>query len=221
MSSGILCCVVSRGTTILAKYAGLGLTMAGNLSQAADQVLAKITPGDTRVTLDHGDFQSHYISAGGIITLAIAKTGFDRLVAFEFLEKIAEKFKTQYGHRANSAIAYAMNNDFSLVIANEMNRYNNPDKIKVLQKDLESVKVQMNENVEVVMQRGEKLDVLIEKTEILSNNSSTFRRNATTLQRKIWWKNMKLTIGAVVGVIILIYIIVSFSCGGLAWQNCV
>ena len=28
--SGILCCVVSRGTTILAKYAGL----AGNLSQA-------------------------------------------------------------------------------------------------------------------------------------------------------------------------------------------
>ena len=32
---------------------------------------------------------------------------------------------------------------------------------------------------------------------------------------------MKLTVGAVVGVIILIYIIVSFSCGGLSWPNCV
>merc|ERR1719414_762959 len=114
-----------------------------------------------------------------------------------------------------------MNNDFSLVMANEMNRFNNPDKITVLKKDLETVRVQMNENIEVVMQRGEKLDLLIEKTETLSNNSSTFRRNATTLQRKIWWKNMKLTIGCVIGVIILIYIIVSFSCGGLAWQNCV
>jgi len=215
--SGILCCVVSRGTTILAKYAEL----AGNLSQVADQVLAKITPGDSRVTLDHGDFQSHYISSGGIVTLAIVSKGFDRMVVFTFLEKIAEKFKTQYGHRANSAIAYAMNNDFSLVMANEMNRFNNPDKITVLKKDLETVRVQMNENIEVVMQRGEKLDLLIEKTETLSNNSSTFRRNATTLQRKIWWKNMKLTIGCVIGVIILIYIIISFSCGGLAWQNCV
>lgn len=121
------------------------------------------------------------------MTLAIVSKGFDRMVVFTFLEKIAEKFKTQYGHRANSAIAYAMNNDFSLVMANEMNRFNNPDKITVLKKDLETVRVQMNENIEVVMQRGEKLDLLIEKTETLSNNSSTFRRNATTLQRKIWY----------------------------------
>ena len=105
---------------------------------------------------------------------------------FTFLEKIAENFRTQYGARANSAIAFAMNNEFSLVIANEMKRFNNPDKITVLQKDLEQVRVQMNSSIEAVMERGEKLELLVEKTDNLSANAVTFRRQANTLQRKIW-----------------------------------
>ena len=90
-----------------------------------------------------------------------------------------------------------------------------------LQSEVEQVKGIMTANIDVIMERGEKLDLLIDKTEHLSANSVTFRTTSRNLQRAMWWKNMKLTIGAVIGVIILIYIIVSFSCGGLSWPNCV
>ena len=116
----MLCCVVSRGTTILAKYAAV----AGNFTEICDLVLARIKPGDGRMSLSHGEYQYHYTSKAGIITMAIAEAGFNRVVVFSFLDRVAEKFSLQYGIRTNSAIASAMNTEFSLEIANKIKRAN-------------------------------------------------------------------------------------------------
>ena len=42
-----------------------------------------------------------------------------------------------------------------------------------------------------------------------------------SFQRAMWWKNMKLTIGVSLGIIVFLYILVCLSCGGLAWPKCV
>ena len=68
--SGLLCCVVSRGTTVLARYA----QCAGNFSEICELVLAKIPPGEGRMSYSHGEFFYHYTSKQGIITLAISGT---------------------------------------------------------------------------------------------------------------------------------------------------
>merc|ERR1719369_930054 len=117
-----------------------------------------------------------------------------------------------------------MNTEFSLEIANEMKRANSPqsqDKITNIQDEVEHVKGIMTANIDVIMERGEKLDLLIDKTENLSANSVTFRTTSRNLQRAMWYKNIKLTIGAAVGVLVFLYILISLCCGGLAWQNCV
>eukprot|EP00092_Neocalanus_flemingeri_P002076 GFUD01002215.1.p1 GENE.GFUD01002215.1~~GFUD01002215.1.p1 ORF type:complete len:220 (-),score=65.77 GFUD01002215.1:143-802(-) len=218
--SGILCCVVSRGTTVLSRYA----QCAGNFSEICGLVLVKIPPGDGKMSYSHGEFFYHYTSKQGIITLAISDSSFDQGTVFSFLDAVFDKFRLQYGSRAQTAIAYAMNTEFSLVIANEMKRANTkeePDKISTLQDEVNQVKDIMVANIDVIMERGEKLDLLVDKTENLSANSSTFRTTSRNLQRSMWWKNMKLTIGAAVGVVVFLYIIIALSCGGLAWQNCV
>jgi len=218
--SGLLCCVVSRGTTVLAKYS----SVAGNFTEICQLVLARISPGDKRMSLSHGEYQYHYTSKANVITMAIAETGFDRAVVFSFLDRVAERFSLQYGETAQNAIAYAMNTEFSLEIANEMKRANSPqsqDKITNIQDEVEHVKGIMTANIDVIMERGEKLDLLIDKTENLSANSVTFRTTSRNLQRSMWLKNMKLTIGAGVGILVLIYILVSFSCGGMSWPKCV
>ena len=66
--SGILCCVVSRGTTVLARYA----QCAGNFTEICELVLAKIPPGEGKMSYSHGEFFYHYTSKQGIITLAIS-----------------------------------------------------------------------------------------------------------------------------------------------------
>ena len=45
----------------------------------------------------------------------------------------AEKFSLQYGIRANSAIASAMNTEFSLEIANKIKRANTPQSSRACQ----------------------------------------------------------------------------------------
>ena len=68
--SGILCCVVSRGTTVLARYA----QCAGNINEICELVLGKIPPGEGKMSYSHGEFLYHYTSKQGIITLAISGT---------------------------------------------------------------------------------------------------------------------------------------------------
>jgi len=218
--SGLLCCVISRGTTVLARYA----QCAGNFNEICELVLAKIPPGDGKMSYSHGEFFYHYTSKNGIITLVISDSSLDQGAAFSFIDNIYDKFYRQYGQRSQTAIAYAMNNEFSLVIANEMKRANTkeaPDKISTLQDEVNHVKDIMVANIDVIMERGEKLDLLLDKTENLSANSVTFRTTSRNLQRAMWWKNIKLTVGAAVGIVVCLYLIVSISCGGLDWKNCV
>ena len=102
---------------------------------------------------------------------------------------MSEQFRLQYGSRAQTAIAFAMNTEFSLVMANEMKRANTkeePDKITSLQEEVDQVKDIMVANIDVIMERGEKLDLLVDKTENLSANSVTFRTTSRNLQRAMW-----------------------------------
>ena len=73
--------------------------------------------------------------------------------------------------------------------ANEIKRANTPqsqDKITNIQDEVEQVKGIMVANIDVIMERGEKLDLLIDKTENLSANSVTFRTTSRNLQRSMW-----------------------------------
>ncbi|KAL3899438.1 MAG: hypothetical protein SGCHY_002051 [Lobulomycetales sp.] len=67
----------------------------------------------------------------------------------------------------------------------------------------------MHENINKVMQRGEQLDTLQNKTDNLQNSSAQFKRGASRVRKQMWWKNMKLNmiIGAVVLTIIIVIVV--------------
>lgn len=50
------------------------------------------------------------------------------------------------------------------------------------------VKGIMINNIEKVLDRGERLDVLLDKTEGLQDVAFTFRREARRLKRGLWWQ---------------------------------
>lgn len=216
----ILYAVVSRGTTVLARYAHC----IGNFSEVADQVLSQIGPDDSKMTYSHGSYLFHYITEDRIIFLCISDDEFERCKAFLFLNEIKKKFQATYGSaHAHSALPYAMNNEFSKILAGQMKHFSearNMDAIGILQTQVEDVKNIMVQNIDTLATRGERLELLVNKTENLSEASITFRKSSRNLSRSLFWKNVKIYV--VVGVIILIttYFIVSMACGGLAWGGC-
>lgn len=124
----ILYSVISRQTTILAKYA----ECVGNFAEVTEQVIAKIQLENHKLTYSHGNYLIHYICEDRIIYMAITDDvsnfflifkseitrllvffqEFDRSRAFLFLSDIKRRFLSEYGLTVATAIMYGMNTEF-------------------------------------------------------------------------------------------------------------
>lgn len=66
----------------------------------------------------------------------------------------------------------------------------------------------MRDNINKVSQRGERLDALQDKTDNLAQSAQGFRRGANRVRKQMWWKDMKMRVCIVIGVIVLLLIII-------------
>ena len=77
---------VSRGTTVLARYAAC----AGNFAEVTDQILSKISTAETsRLTYSHASYLFHYVTQGGVIYLCITDdVSFTFIISFFYFDII-------------------------------------------------------------------------------------------------------------------------------------
>lgn len=216
----LLYSVVARGTTVLAKYA----TCGGNFDDVTEHILTKIPPNNDRLTYSQGPYLFHYICEDRIIYMCISDDDFQRSRAFLYLNEIKRRFQAGYGEGLMTALPYAMNTEFSSVLANEMKHYSTSKDIDTLSKvhgELDELKDIMVRNIDNIAMRGERLELLVNKTENLTASSVTFRKTSRNLARSMFWKSVKLYVIIAAVLVVVIYFIVSMCCGGLAWQKCV
>uniref|UniRef100_A0A3P9MVE5 Vesicle-associated membrane protein 4 n=1 Tax=Poecilia reticulata TaxID=8081 RepID=A0A3P9MVE5_POERE len=61
----------------------------------------------------------------------------------------------------------------------------------LVQSQVDEVIDVMQENISKVIERGERLDDLQDKSESLSDHASAFSSRAKQLHRRMWWRDMK------------------------------
>lgn len=163
-----------------------------------------------------GIYLFHVLVSDGISFICMAEEDFGRRVPFVFLEDVRQTFVAKYGPQALHAAAYALNEEFSRVLSQKMNYYNtNPqaDTIGRVRKEISEVKNIMVENIELVLERGEKIDLLVDKTDSLQDETFRFRRQARRIKQEMWWRSMRMTILLVVVVFFGLYFILALACG--------
>ncbi|ODN85059.1 hypothetical protein L202_00888 [Cryptococcus amylolentus CBS 6039] len=79
-------------------------------------------------------------------------------------------------------------------------------KIDNINKEIDATKYVLNKNIEMITERGERLEHLDQRT----RTAQSFKTQAAATRRKMWWKNMKWTI--CIGV--LVVIIIAGAVGG-------
>lgn len=52
----------------------------------------------------------------------------------------------------------------------------------------------MVHNVEQILSRGERIELLVDKTDTMANQAWAFRRGARTVRRQQFWRNQKILI---------------------------
>ncbi|KAJ5077052.1 vesicle-associated membrane protein [Anaeramoeba ignava] len=215
----IIYALVSRGTTVLAEYT----ESKGNFTTVCQRILSKIGTADSKMTYMHDRYVFNYVSSDGLIYLCMTDQSFERRIAFAFLQDIQSRFTNQYGKKGKTAVAYQMNDEFAGELRNRMIYFSsNPDsdKIKKVKSEIDDVKKIMTQNIEKVLERGEKIEILVDKTEHLSNQAFKFKHESTALKRHMWWKNCKLMSILVCIVLVVIFFIIAGACGGMTFKKC-
>jgi len=209
--------LVSRGVHVLAEYTENGLT--GNFSTVSRVLLKKIpTDKDSKQSLMYDKYVFHYDCEEGIVYLVMSDTEFSRSLAFTYLTDIKQRFQNTYGDRAKTAIAFAFNADFSRVLQSQMERINSNSedpKISAIKGQLSEVKDNMVNNIDKVLLRGEKIELLVDKSESLEQHAFKFQRASKGLKRTMCLKNAKWT--AVI--LVILALIILFICMGICGAN--
>ncbi|EOA90882.1 Vesicle membrane receptor protein (v-SNARE) [Exserohilum turcicum] len=92
--------------------------------------------------------------------------------------------------------------------AGQQGGQNGNHRTAALQAEIDSTVGIMRDNINKVSERGARLDSLQDKTDNLAVSAQGFRRGANRVRKQMWWKDMKMRICLVVGIIILLVVII-------------
>lgn len=187
----------------------------GNFGVVAIQALQKGAQGNNaKFTYSCDGHTFNYSSSQGYTFLAVADEQFGRQVPFAFLEKVKEEFFAKWQDKAQTAIAHSMDKNFGPRLKYWMEYCEtHPEelsKVAAVQKKVDEVKNIMVENIEKVLERGEKIELLVDKTDNLRFQADKFHKTGRQLRSRMWWQNFKMKI-IIAAIIILIAIIIFCS----------
>jgi len=202
---------VARGSVVLAEYTAF----TGNFSTIAVQCLQKLPPNNNKFTYTCDAHTFNYLVEDGFAFMVVADESIGRQLPFAFLERVREDFKRRHGGgKADTAVAHSLDRDFGPKLKEHMQYcVDHPEEMNKLAKvkaQVNEVKGVMMENIEKVLDRGEKIELLVDKTENLRYQADNFQKQGKQLRRRLWMQNMKVKL-VVLGIIILLILIIWLS----------
>ncbi|KAJ4910912.1 Vesicle-associated membrane protein 714 [Raphanus sativus] len=217
----IIYAVVARGTVVLAEFSAV----TGNTGAVVRRILEKLSPetADERLCFSQDRYIFHILRSDGLTFLCMANDTFGRRIPFSYLEEIHKRFMKNYGRVAHSAPAYAMNDEFSRVLHQQMEFFSSNPSVDTLNRvrgEVTEIRSVMVDNIEKIMERGDRIELLVDKTSTMQDNAFHFRKQSKRLRRALWMKNAKLLVMLTCVIVLVLYIIIASFCGGITLPSC-
>ncbi|KAL5710599.1 hypothetical protein ACHQM5_021142 [Ranunculus cassubicifolius] len=231
---GLIYSFVAKGNVVLAEHT----SYSGNFSTIAVQCLQKLPSNSNKYTYSLDGHTFNFLIDNGFVFLVVAEEAVGRSLAYVFLDRVKEDFKQRYGTSVGSEgphtladdeegllddrfdIAYNLDREFGPKLKEHMEYCtNHPEEMSKLSKlkaQMTEVKGIMMDNIEKVLDRGEKIELLVDRTESLQFQADSFQRQGRELRRKMWMDNFKMKFivgGTIFALILIIWLAV---CGGFS-----
>jgi len=204
--------LVARGSVILAEHSD----GQRDFSNAVQMILNKIPPNNSKLTYVWEQYLFHYVSEGGLTYMVMADDSVGRRMPFAFLAELQRQFSESYSPEAILDVpAYGLN-EFSSRIDGLMNQFSTSPPNDVLtqtREEINHVRDIMVQNVEQILSRGERIELLVDKTDNLNNQAWAFRRGARDVRRREFWKNQRILALSIFVGLLLLYVIIAQFCG--------
>ncbi|KAL6062661.1 SNAP receptor [Balamuthia mandrillaris] len=171
----------------------------------AKQLWQKIRPeSPRRHCVEAGDHYFMYIIEGDVCYITLCDSVYPKKLALAFLEEIKKEFDIQYGPEVKSARRPYAFIKFDTFIQKTKKMYldtRSERNLDIVTKELSDVQRIMSQNIEEILNRGDKLNSVTSKSERLVFESESYKKKAKWLNEALFWRKWKPVI--IVGVILL------------------
>lgn len=144
------------------------------------KILAERTGVTVRQSVKEAEYMCHvFVRSDGLTGVCLSDHDYPPRVAHTMLQRILEEFAGQVpppewktGQETSKYVGQ---------LEQHLKKYQDPaqcDSMTKVQNDLDETKIILHNTIEAVLQRGEKLDDLVDKSEALSLQSKTFYKTA-------------------------------------------
>uniref|UniRef100_K3W7G8 V-SNARE coiled-coil homology domain-containing protein n=1 Tax=Globisporangium ultimum (strain ATCC 200006 / CBS 805.95 / DAOM BR144) TaxID=431595 RepID=K3W7G8_GLOUD len=203
-------CLIANKHCPLAEYSNGG---DKKMNDVAQKLLKKLNFDEFSVESVDCDGKTYsYRVESEVVYVCVTNEAFGKSSAALFLKHINQLFDNEFGIRGKATkLKLDMNRDFAPTLKKQMETYSSAkgaEKLQALKKDLDNVKDNVQQNISKVLERGDKIELLVDKSEQLSSQSAAFAQTSKNLRRHLWLQNVKMMIA--IGVIIVLLLVLFY-----------
>jgi vesicle-associated membrane protein 7 len=215
--------LVARGSVVLAEHNAGASPNVGVVALRILAAHAAAAGAAARASYQGEGLAVHLLCADGITYLVVADGG-GRAAPFAFLEGARADFAAQHGAAAAAAAAaaYELSPAFAPRLAARMAAAaagGGADVVGRVRGEVAELREVVVSSINHILERGERLDALVDKTDDLAGGALVFKRGAGRLRAQAWWREKRATLAAAGAVVGLVYLLGATVCG-LGLNHC-
>eukprot|EP01071_Lankesteria_metandrocarpae_P007681 Lankesteria_metandrocarpae@DN474_c0_g1_i1.p1 len=170
----------------------------GNFQTITRLLLPRLAPKQSRMSYTYDNaYTFHYISKSQYIFLVLTDHQCMLQTAYGYLEEVASIFLQAVQDeepRTRPTIALSLNEAFSPVLRETMVKWNTNatgGQFEKVRSQIDDIQSTMIRSIDNLLSRGQRIELLVERAEQLNMDTVEFQRNATSLERRMWWQEKR------------------------------
>ena len=196
----------------------------GNFIESCVKFLKDVTKESSAQIRTESDYKMFYINENSITYLIMTTNDYPKETAIGCLESIKKEFQSSYPESDFfSEARFGLNNEFSPKLEMKFNYYNeNPDCpdeiIKKLQDEVNNMKDVVINSLELLNERGGKMDIVAEKANNMAEDSEAFKVKAKNVRKSESKRKILIILGLILAVLVIAYAITCVVCGSMTFK---
>lgn len=188
----------------------------GNFEQISRTILRKIQKNSRGGLTYDESYNFSYINENNLTYLSMSDAKYPNEFIFSYLEDIQSKFKEKYTQtQIDEALSYSLNTEFKDVLKGKLEYYNNKaekskDSINKLKESIVETKGVLLNSQDILGQRGDKVNLIVQKADLLRMDSNSYLENAQKLKKYSMWRRIKqlcILIVIVITIVLIFYLL--------------
>lgn len=192
-----------------------------------EKMLQRLPRHDTKVSYQYELQVFHFLVENEVAYGCVTSLEYASGLTYSFLDKVKDLFKVQFAGSSDryprpEEITAANCAKFRSTLASSTRTFNDSpqlDKVDMIKEQIANTKQVMLENLDSVLDRGERIDGLCDRTELLRDEAQGFSSNARSLKRAQIKHNIILAI-AVAAIVAIVALMIAFMACGIDFKKC-